>query len=114
MKIVDIEQNTPEWHALRANRLGASDSNRIMNKGKTITHLIKDFDGGPVGLDTLAAMTGEDRETLEDFCEPFLLRMGLLEKTSRGRKIPGRKFLSLRKKLLPDLVSDDGQGNMFD
>ncbi len=40
MKIVDIEQNTPEWHALRANRLGASDSNIIMNQGKKITPLM--------------------------------------------------------------------------
>ncbi|MBL4588118.1 Holliday junction branch migration DNA helicase RuvB, partial [Candidatus Babeliales bacterium] len=58
---------------------------------QVLIHLLKDFDGGPVGLDTLAAMTGEDKETLEDYCEPFLIRLGLLQKTSRGRMIPVQK-----------------------
>jgi Holliday junction DNA helicase RuvB len=64
-----------------------------------LIHLIKDFDGGPVGIETLAAMTGEDKETLEDVCEPYLLRQGLLQKTSRGRVIPPKKIPSLRRKL---------------
>lgn len=71
-----------------------------------LTHMIKDFDGGPVGLDTLAAITGEDRETLEDVVEPFLLRMGLLQKTSRGRMIPVKKMSYLRKKLLGDIAPE--------
>ncbi len=70
---------------------------------KILTHLVKDFGGGPVGLETLAAVTGEDKDTLEDFCEPFLLRLGLLQKTSRGRKIPDRKYRELRR----DLVGDE-------
>lgn len=78
-----------------------------------LTFLIRDFGGGPVGLETLAAVTGEDSETLEDFCEPFLLRLGLLEKTPRGRKIPGRKFLPLARKLAIDL-GDKGQGSLFE
>ncbi|PCI73362.1 Holliday junction branch migration DNA helicase RuvB [Candidatus Dependentiae bacterium] len=65
-----------------------------------LVHLLKDFDGGPVGLETLAAMTGEDKETLEDYCEPFLIRLGLLQKTSRGRMIPTQKIRQLRMKLL--------------
>lgn len=73
--------------------------------------LLKDFDGGPVGLETLAAMTGEDKETLELFCEPFLIRMGLLQKTSRGRQISGKKILSLRRRLLGDEVQE--QGDLF-
>ncbi len=43
------------------------------------------FSGGPVGLDTLAAMTGEDAKTIEDICEPYLMQMGLIAKTPRGR-----------------------------
>jgi Holliday junction DNA helicase RuvB len=43
-----------------------------------------------VGLDTLAAATSEDRETIELVSEPYLLRLGLIEKTSRGRKVTER------------------------
>ncbi len=48
--------------------------------------LIDKFDGGPAGLDTLAASIGEDAGTLEDVYEPFLLQMGLLKRTARGRE----------------------------
>lgn len=60
---------------------------------KLLQHLSQDFNGGPVGLDTLAAMIGEDRETLEFCVEPFLLRTGFLQKTARGRQIPANKQL---------------------
>ncbi|MFA5075430.1 MAG: Holliday junction branch migration DNA helicase RuvB [Candidatus Babeliales bacterium] len=76
-----------------------------------LTHIIKDFDGGPVGVETLAALTGEDRETLEDVCEPFLIRQGLLIKTSRGRQIAPKKFLYLKRKLFGEKT--DGQINIF-
>ena len=53
------------------------------------------FTGGPVGLDTLAAASGEEGETLEDVIEPYLLRLGFLERTPRGRTITnaGRQHL---------------------
>lgn len=76
-----------------------------------LIHILKDFNGGPVGLDTLAAMTGEDKDTLEDFCEPFLMRQGLLQKTPRGRQIPAQKRLPLRRKLLGE--EHDEQKEMF-
>jgi Holliday junction DNA helicase RuvB len=47
--------------------------------------LLEKFDGGPVGLDALAAAIGEDRGTLEDLVEPFLLQRGFLDRTPRGR-----------------------------
>jgi Holliday junction DNA helicase RuvB len=47
--------------------------------------LVEKFSGGPVGIDTLAAALGEEKETLEDVCEPFLLQQGLLQRTPRGR-----------------------------
>lgn len=71
---------------------------------EVLIKILVDFDGGPVGLETLAAMTGEDKDTLEDFCEPFLIRQGLLQKTSRGRQIPAKKIVSLRRKLLGEAV----------
>jgi Holliday junction DNA helicase RuvB len=47
--------------------------------------ILEKFDGGPVGLDTLAAALGEDKGTIEDLVEPFLIQQGFLERTPRGR-----------------------------
>lgn len=52
---------------------------------RTLTMLVEKFNGGPVGLTTLAAATAEDVETLEDVIEPFLLQEGFLARTPRGR-----------------------------
>jgi Holliday junction DNA helicase RuvB len=54
--------------------------------------LIEKFDGGPVGVETLAAALGEDRGTLEDLVEPFLLQGGYLDRTPRGRVATPRAF----------------------
>jgi len=47
--------------------------------------IIKGFNGGPAGLDTLSASLGEEAITLEDVCEPFLMQLGFVAKTPRGR-----------------------------
>jgi Holliday junction DNA helicase RuvB len=50
-----------------------------------LTVLIEHFQGGPAGLETLAAMTGEDPQTIEDVYEPYLMQIGYLQRTPRGR-----------------------------
>ncbi len=52
---------------------------------KVIKTIIHNFDGGPVGLDTLAASTGEEKDTIEDVYEPYLLQIGFINRTPRGR-----------------------------
>jgi len=52
---------------------------------KMMMFIIENFDGGPVGLDTLAASIGEDANTIEDVYEPYLLQLGFLNRTPRGR-----------------------------
>lgn len=52
---------------------------------KLLTALIERFDGGPVGLDNLAAAIGEERDTIEDVLEPYLIQQGFLQRTPRGR-----------------------------
>ncbi len=64
-----------------------------------LTKIITNFNGGPVGLETLAALIGEDTETIESVYEPFLMRKGYLEKTPRGRKIPAFVIPALKNKL---------------
>lgn len=52
---------------------------------KMITTMIKNFGGGPVGLDTLAATIGEESNTIEDVYEPYLMQLGFIARTPRGR-----------------------------
>lgn len=59
--------------------------------------IINKFSGGPVGLDTLAASTGEEKNTIEDVYEPFLLQLGLLQRTPKGRIVTrlGKKHMGI-------------------
>lgn len=74
----------------------------IDDKGLDVTDrtvlsvMVKQFQGGPVGLQTLAAMTAEEEETLEAVVEPFLLQCGLIERTPRGRVVTalGKKHIN--------------------
>jgi Holliday junction DNA helicase RuvB len=54
--------------------------------------IIENFKGGPVGLSTLAAATSEEIETIEDVYEPYLIQIGFLERTPRGRKVTQRGY----------------------
>jgi len=56
------------------------------NDRKLLTKLVKDFGGRPVGVDTLAASLNEETDTLEDVYEPFLMQLGLLQRTPKGRQ----------------------------
>ena len=59
--------------------------------------MIEKYNGGPVGLDTLAASTGEDSGTIEDVYEPYLLQQGFLQRTPRGRMATEAAYLPLGK-----------------
>jgi Holliday junction DNA helicase RuvB len=52
---------------------------------KLLLAIIQKFDGGPVGLDSIAAAVGEERDTIEDVIEPYLIQQGFIMRTSRGR-----------------------------
>jgi len=52
---------------------------------RLLTAMIEKFDGGPVGIDSLAAAIGEERDTIEDVYEPFLIQQGFIQRTPRGR-----------------------------
>ena len=64
------------------------DNYGLDNTDRSLLRLIiEKYDGGPVGIETIAAAIGEDVRTIEDVCEPFLLQSGLLQRTPRGRKV---------------------------
>ena len=70
-------------HALQ--RLGVDDHGLDASDHRYLQALVKKFSGGPVGLATLAASTGESEDTLEDMVEPYLLQLGFISRTPRGR-----------------------------
>lgn len=59
---------------------------------KLLMAILEKFDGGPVGLDNLAAAIGEEKDTIEDVIEPFLIQQGFLQRTPRGRIATQRTF----------------------
>ena len=71
---------------------------------KLLLAIIEKFEGGPVGLDNLAAAIGEERGTIEDVLEPYLIQEGFIMRTPRGRVATKRAWLHLG--LSPDLTLD--------
>ena len=75
---------------LDVDRLGLDHVDRNL-----LTTMIEKFQGGPVGLDTLAAAIGEDAGTVEDVYEPYLLKNGFLQRTPRGRIVTDKAYAHL-------------------
>ena len=65
--------------------LDVDDQGFDMMDRKLLLAIIEKFDGGPVGIDSLSAAIGEERGTIEDVLEPFLIQQGFLMRTARGR-----------------------------
>ena len=78
---------------------------------KILNTLILKFDGGPVGVSTIAASIGEDVNTVEDVYEPFLLQLGFIKRTPKGRVATGRafKYLGIKRKKTPNCFNEWSQ-----
>jgi Holliday junction DNA helicase RuvB len=76
---------------------------------RLLTALIEKYDGGPVGLGTLAVVVGEEAETLEDVYEPFLIMEGFLKRTQRGRVATPLAYTHLGLGVPPKEVRDQGR-----
>ncbi len=70
---------------------------------KILTTIIEKFGGGPVGLNTIAAVISEDQSTMEDVYEPYLMQLGLLARTSRGRVVTVDGYKHIGKDIPEDL-----------
>ncbi len=62
---------------------------------KILQLIIDNYSGGPVGLGTIAAASGEEKQTIEDVYEPYLMQIGMLERTHQGRKVTQKGYLHL-------------------
>jgi len=75
---------------------------------KILMIIIENFNGGPVGINTIAAAIDEEKDTIESIYEPFLMRIGFLERTTRGRKVTKKAYAHLGL-----FSSSSAQGKLF-
>jgi Holliday junction DNA helicase RuvB len=78
---------TAETANIALERLGIDELGLDQNDRRMLEAIVKFYNGGPVGLETLAAAIGEEAVTIEDVYEPYLLQIGFLSRTPRGRCI---------------------------
>ncbi len=88
---IDQETARKALHMLDVDSFGLETMDR-----KYLETIIHKFDGGPVGIDTLAAAIGEERDTLEDVFEPYLVKEGFVDRTPRGRVATRRAYAHLK------------------
>ncbi len=91
VKVAGQEIVKKSLEMLEIDELGLEPADR-----EILTLMIEKFDGGPVGIQTIAAATSEEVQTIEDVYEPFLLQIGMLERTPRGRKVTRRAYEHLK------------------
>jgi Holliday junction DNA helicase RuvB len=90
--IIDVSTTHKALQLLDIDELGLDSSDR-----RLLSAIIDNYDGGPVGVETLAALTAEERSTIEDFYEPYMMQIGLIERTPRGRKVTHKTYKHLGK-----------------
>lgn len=100
--IIDTVVSKNALTLLEIDELGLDPADRHV-----LNTIIDNYNGGPVGVETLAALTAEERTTIEDFIEPYLLQVGLLERTPRGRKVTHKAYKHLGKE------TDASQGQLL-
>ncbi len=92
--IIDLEITKTALDRLKVDSLGLDDTDYNLLKS-----IIEKFNGGPVGIEAIASSIGEEQSTIEDVYEPYLLQIGLLKRTSRGRMVTEKayKHLNIKK-----------------
>lgn len=103
---ITLEEADKALDMMEVDARGLDDVDR-----KILTTIIENFSGGPVGIKTISAAIDEDQDTIESIYEPFLMRMGFLERTPRGRQVTLRAYDHLGLKTNPppqkNLFKDD-------
>ncbi len=84
------KEATSSLDMMEVDSLGLDEVDR-----KILMTIIENFSGGPVGINTIAAAIDEEKDTIESIYEPFLMRIGFLERTTRGRKVTQKAYKHL-------------------
>ena len=113
---IDLEATQKGLKALGVDELGLEKLDRDI-----LSTIITRFNGGPVGIDTIAASIGEEKVTIEDAYEPFLIQSGLLYRTQKGRMVTEAGYLHMglpmpedKKEELKELENSEIQTSLFD
>lgn len=91
--IIDVVTAKKALELLEIDELGLDAADRNL-----LLRIIDNYSTNPVGLNTIAALTGDEMTTIEDFYEPYLLQIGFIERTPRGRKVTPKAYRHLGKK----------------
>ncbi len=100
--VIDETVANESLDILKIDEFGLDTTDRAL-----LSLIIDKYDGGPVGIETIAAALSEDVRTIEDVCEPYLLQAGLLQRTPRGRKVSPEGYRHLGMKMPSE------QGRLF-
>lgn len=88
--IIDVVTTSEALAMLEIDELGLDPADRQL-----LTSIIDNYGSNPVGLNTIAALTGDEATTIEDFYEPYLLQLGFIERTPRGRRVTPKAYRHL-------------------
>ena len=88
--IIDVLTTTRALELLEVDELGLDPADR-----RLLQSIIENYGSNPVGLTTIAALTGDEATTIEDFYEPYLLQLGFIERTPRGRRVTPKAYRHL-------------------
>lgn len=105
--IIDHHHGTKALEMLEVDEHGLDHSDR-----RLLHAIIDNYRGGPVGVETLAAMIADERTTIEDFYEPYLMQIGFIERTPRGRKVTPKAYKHLGKSHPDTQEKDDKQAKL--
>jgi Holliday junction DNA helicase RuvB len=103
--VISLEMARHTLERLQIDEVGLDSLDRSV-----LLTIIDKFSGGPVGIETIAASIGEERDTIEDICEPYLLQEGYIQRTPRGRTATESAYRHLGRKL----ITGGGQEDLFD
>ncbi len=93
--IIDAVTTTKALELLEVDDLGLDAADRNL-----LERIIDNYGDRAVGLTTIAALTGDEATTIEDFYEPYLLQVGFIERTPRGRRVTAKAYAHLNKQML--------------
>src|SRR5215475_8475073 len=120
-RVRDFAQIKADGHITRPVAIAALEMLKVDAEGfdaldrRLLTTIIDHFDGGPVGVDSLAAALSEERGTIEDVLEPFLIQQGFLSRTARGRMVTSKAYrhlgLKAPKRAIVDDLFEAGEGS---
>ncbi len=90
--IIDAEMTAMALEMMEIDELGLDPADRHL-----LSSIIENYGSNPVGLNTISALTGDEATTIEDFYEPYLIQIGFIERTPRGRKVTPKAYKHLGK-----------------